>query len=106
MFGDTAILYNRDKAASFPSSEQKPGDNIYSCTSSTSMPFRGSWDLSYYGIYLLHDGARSANIVTFAGSAKPFKKYGKQLRYLPEFRPSRRHDDTNAVSGVFQWLNE
>ena len=106
LFGDTAILYNNDKAASFPSTEQKPGDLIYNCTSSNSKPFRGQWDLSYYGIYLLHDGARSANTVTFSGSVRPFKKYGRELRYLPEFRPTRRHDDTYATSGIFHWVNE
>ncbi|MBO5761478.1 MAG: prepilin-type N-terminal cleavage/methylation domain-containing protein [Lentisphaeria bacterium] len=106
LFGDTAILYNNDKAASFPTDQTKPGDNIYNCTTSTSKPFRGQWDLSYYGIYLLHDGARSANTVTFSGSVRPFKKYGRELRYLPEFRPTRRHDDTLATSGIFHWVNE
>ena len=106
MFGDTANLSVNNKFSSLPLATDKPGDNIYSCTSSNSKPFRGSWDLSYYGVYLLHDGTRSANIVTFSGAVKPFKKYGKELRYLPEFRPSRRHDDTLAVSGVFQWLNQ
>ena len=106
MFGDTAVRSTNTRIASFASPESKPSDYINNCTTSQSFPFRGEWDASYYGIYLLHDGTRSANTVTFSGSVKSFKKYGKQLRYLPEFRPNRHNADSSTTSGIFHWLND
>ena len=108
MFGDTAVLSSNTKFATIVVAEAdaKPSDYIYNSSVSTSTPYRGSFDRSFYGIYLVHDGSKSANTVTFAGAVKSFRKYGKQLRDLPEFRPSRRHDDTLGKSGIFNYLNK
>jgi prepilin-type N-terminal cleavage/methylation domain-containing protein len=102
VFGDTAIINTGDlKASSFPGSASRAGDNINSSSTSTASSFTGPADYSINGIYLLHP-SRTANTVTFSGRVTGFRTRGKQLRYCPEFRPTRRHDDT---SGIFTFTN-
>ena len=108
MFADTANLVGnaKDPRSSLKSDKQCPGLAIMNQTSSENRSFRGVWDYSTYGVFLLHDGLRSANTVNFSGSVRPFKVYGK-IRVEPVFKPNRRYDDSLGKNGgIFCGVNQ
>ena len=107
MFADTANLIGdaKDSRSSLKSDKRYPGLAIMNQTSSENFSFRGAWDYSTYGVYLLHDGLRSANTVNFSGAVKPFKVYGK-IRVEPVFKPNRRSDGLYGKNGgIFCGVN-
>ena len=108
MFGDTANLVGnaKDPRSSLKSDKQYPGLAIMNHTSSENRSFRGAWDYSTYGVFLLHDGLRSANTVNFSGAVRPFKVYGK-IRVEPVFKPNRRSDGLYGKNGgIFCGVNQ
>ena len=106
MFSDTANLTSgNDSRTSFKMGKNNPGYELYNYNNSSGFPFRGSWDFSDHGLYMLHDGLRTANTVTFSGSVQPFRKIGAKVATFREFRPNRRADDTYGKSGIFNGIN-
>ena len=108
MFADTANLVGNanDPRSSLKLDKTYPGLAIMNQTSSENFSFRGAWDYSTYGVYLLHDGLRSANTVNFSGAVKPFKVYGK-IRLQPVFKPNRRSDGLYGKNGgIFCGVNQ
>ncbi len=55
----------------------------------SSMPVLQNLNQDSYGAYLRHSGGKSANAVTFSGSATSYKNRNRQLRYTEPFMPWR-----------------